>query len=416
MTQILPPTFSVRRCILIVLCALAFVCQSLTAQTWSPKPEFPSAEGGDGSVVFAIGHKIYIGGGFGTKKFYEYNTLTNTWVQKADLPGVYYSRCFGTGFVINGKGYMGLGLDISEALGAYCKKDMWEYDPVADTWSQKSSFPGEACDGHFSFVIDDVAYIGGGELLHGPSRTQMYAFDPVSDTWTPKASYPIAPGITSPFSFTAGDNGYVSCGMQTDGDSVWESKSTFVYSPLNDQWTPKADFGGANRQAGVSILANNRILCGWGFQDKGIGIYYNDFYEYDYHADRWTKAFESSVPSRGFASAITAENGSVYLGIGWRSGNVLYDWHELQLQPTDVDSDESSEVGKAATTALHTGDYLWIGGRGEPFSFHIYSSSGDLIKQGTSSENKLSVCDLPRGLYIVRVTFNESTRHVMIVR
>jgi hypothetical protein len=43
------------------------------------------------------------------------------------------------GFSIGNKGYLGTGLD--HDYPSY-KKDFWEYDPVANAWTQKADFGG----------------------------------------------------------------------------------------------------------------------------------------------------------------------------------------------------------------------------------------------------------------------------------
>src|SRR6187399_2607850 len=62
-------------------------------------------------------------------------TQVNTWQQKASLPS--NPRFLSTSFSIGNKGYMGLGFNYSVFF-----KDFWEYDPVADVWSQKADFGG----------------------------------------------------------------------------------------------------------------------------------------------------------------------------------------------------------------------------------------------------------------------------------
>ena len=68
-------------------------------------------------------------------------------VQKANVPSSF--RHHASGFSINGKGYLGMGITSSGTNLA----DWWMYDPIADTWTQKSNFPGTGRSYCASFSI-----------------------------------------------------------------------------------------------------------------------------------------------------------------------------------------------------------------------------------------------------------------------
>ena len=105
--------------------------------------ELESAEISPG---FEINGKLYIPA---AKAMYEYNPATDRWTQKSYPSELGY---FGGGaaFSINGKGYLGVGWvhDIGADVG-----DFFEYDPVADTWTEKASFPGPLRDAATSFSL-----------------------------------------------------------------------------------------------------------------------------------------------------------------------------------------------------------------------------------------------------------------------
>src|SRR3954468_6201863 len=92
---------------------------------------------------FTIGGKGYAGTGVDSvlkvlKDFWEYDTLTNTWTQKADFGGG--TRFNGVAFTIGNKGYAGLG---SSTYPSYTWVTTWyEYDPTTNIWTQKGNFPG----------------------------------------------------------------------------------------------------------------------------------------------------------------------------------------------------------------------------------------------------------------------------------
>ena len=53
------------------------------------------------------------------------------WTQKAAFPGT--SRHLAVAMAVDGKGYFGTGYDGTDRLN-----DFWEYDPVANSWTQKA--------------------------------------------------------------------------------------------------------------------------------------------------------------------------------------------------------------------------------------------------------------------------------------
>ena len=82
----------------------------------------------------------------------EFNVNAQSfWVQKADLCD--FTRYAAVGFAIGGTGYVcgGRSNDIVKYLN-----DLWAYDPIGDTWSQKADFPAEARSFSVGFALMNV--------------------------------------------------------------------------------------------------------------------------------------------------------------------------------------------------------------------------------------------------------------------
>ena len=75
-------------------------------------------------------------------------------LHRADFGGT--ARHAAVAAEVNGKIYVGTGFD-----GAY-KKDWWEYDPVADTWTQKTDFGGVARHAAVAAEAGGTTYVGTG--------------------------------------------------------------------------------------------------------------------------------------------------------------------------------------------------------------------------------------------------------------
>jgi N-acetylneuraminic acid mutarotase len=135
---------------------------------WEQKANFPGAAR-DEAAGFGIGSKGYIGTGRGRviilnnpvtfyyKDFYEYNALTNTWLQKADYPLA--TRYAAFSFMIRGNGFIGGGYNASAGY-----RDLYMYDQLTNTWVDKTDYPGYGFSPHhfgnlYHFSTLDHGYV-----------------------------------------------------------------------------------------------------------------------------------------------------------------------------------------------------------------------------------------------------------------
>jgi N-acetylneuraminic acid mutarotase len=105
---------------------------------WTRKADFgglPTVQ----AVGFSIGNKGYVGTGFTindfSNDFWEYDPATDAWTRKANFGGD--PRYGAAGFSIGNKGYIGTGHNEKGNLSGN-EKDFWEYDTTTDTWTQKA--------------------------------------------------------------------------------------------------------------------------------------------------------------------------------------------------------------------------------------------------------------------------------------
>lgn len=87
------------------------------------------------------------------------------------------------GFAIGNMGYVGLGKDTAELV----HNDFWQFDPAANTWTQKATFPGVARQDAFCFVVGNKGYVGTGQdaAFNGNRLLDMYEYDPATNGWQP---------------------------------------------------------------------------------------------------------------------------------------------------------------------------------------------------------------------------------------
>lgn len=236
------------------------------------------------------------------------------WTAKANFEGPARHRA--VAITIANRGYAGLGH--INAVTDVLFDDWWEYDPGANCWTQKATYPGGARMHSSAFAIGNFGYVACGRDDNSTSHNDLYEYDAVNNTWTQKASIP-ASGRRGAVGFSVGNKGYICTGF--DGSNylreLWE------YDPSVNSWVQRTGYPGQKRTSAVGFTIGNKGYLGTG--DNGSP--HNDFYEYYPATDTWTqKANVPPVPrmeATGFAM-----NGQGYIGCGCdqQSGNNYQDF------------------------------------------------------------------------------------------
>ena len=281
-----------KRLILIGLLIISPGMNLVRADFWTQMATCP-APGKELPIFFAIGNKGYVGCGTGSFDFWEFDPAANTWTQKADVGTVI--RRAGVGFSINDKGYA--------ATGEVPLNDMWEYDTTANTWTQLPNFPGAGRSFAAAFVIGDKVYFGGGQ---SPFMQDLWEWDQTTQLWTQLANCTNV--MTHQVAFALLGKGYwtTSC---CSTDEMWE------YDPATNTWMQKGTFpGGVRSDASGFAICDKGYLCA-----GGEGPYYNDLWEYDPLLDSWT--LKAPIPTQGRDDgAAFVINGKGYYGFGQIGG------------------------------------------------------------------------------------------------
>ena len=176
------------------------------------------------AVGLSIDSKGYIGtgrrySGAYYKDFWEYDTLSNTWTQKADFSST--ARGGAVGFSIGSIGYIGTGY-----TGTY-KKDFWAYDPQSNTWQQKTNFGGSVRGYAIGFSIGSKGYIGTGWESGVGTHIDFWEYDPIAYTWKQNADFS-GTGRDNAVGFSIGTKGYICTGS----DNTICYKDFWQFSPL----------------------------------------------------------------------------------------------------------------------------------------------------------------------------------------
>jgi N-acetylneuraminic acid mutarotase len=169
--------------------------------------------------------------------WYEYAAASNTWIQRA-TPSAFFAGRFQAGaFAIKDKGYVVAGSTLN-SNPAQC----YEYNPANDSWTFKANLNADTRNAGAAFAIGNkgyyaCGYLQTGYLMEAAFTRDLYEFDPVANTWTQKASLPVAhprEGCVG-----AGINGYgYVCGGMEVSTSPNGSDEFFTYKSDLWQFTP----------------------------------------------------------------------------------------------------------------------------------------------------------------------------------
>jgi N-acetylneuraminic acid mutarotase len=198
-----------------------------SSDTWTQKAYFAGGTRG-GAIAFSIGGKGYVGLGYSDtgsikKDIWQYDPTTDTWTQKNDFGGV--ARQGAVGLSIANTGYVGLGYVPNN--GAFSLKDFWEYDTLSDSWTQKANYPGVASGGTFCFSIGKKGYIGIGEdSSSNTSYSGFWEYNSLTDQWIEKDSFGGGPRSYGT-GFSIGEKGYAGTGYNIGS----YKKDFWVYTP-----------------------------------------------------------------------------------------------------------------------------------------------------------------------------------------
>ena len=250
--------------------------------------EFPGGPRLD-AVTFTLGNKAYVGGGvdvdttLGTSTnsndLWEYEPISDTWTARANMPAAIAK---GMSFTLNGKGYV-----MAEGSTA-----LWEYDPIANTWTPRAPYPGSPYVGRIAFALNGLGYVGCGTAA-GTDYQNFYSYDPVANAWSTAPAMWDASGRHSSLTFTLGNDAYVlggKRGFSTILSDLWRLGTPT--NPAPGSWTQRPFMPAAGREHPIAFSIGNKGYIGGG---KNGTIYYTDLWEYDPATMTWTP--KAAIPA-----------------------------------------------------------------------------------------------------------------------
>jgi len=401
--------------------ATVLAMQSAQAQWVKKADNLQFQVGRWGGMSAVVGNKIYLTGGYANNQWLndlqEYDPATGSWKNLTTTPVGPLNRSAGVAFTINGKMYVGLGAEnfLSTTGTQKNLKDLWEFTPSTGAWVQKASLPDSPRTESSVFVVNNKAYIVGGNGGFGVgvnNTNQVWEYDPAGNKWTKKANYPET-SIATAGAFAINGKGYVSNG-RAGTDYL---KKTYEYNPTSNVWTPKADFPDSGRYGVVSFVVDNKGFIGLG----GIG-YYNyksTFYYYDPATDKWSYLSGNWTATPRLFSVSAAVGNKAYVGCGWRldgtsTQTYFRDWYEMDVM-AKLGVETTPTINKLNVYPNPSTGVVHVDVENGKYNYTVYSITGQKAATGLLGADKIiNLSDLSQGQYILELVSEKQTYRSII--
>jgi N-acetylneuraminic acid mutarotase len=202
-----------------------------TTNIWQSLAVVPDLNNAMASGVYAPNvNKLFVFGGARANTTTVVNTTriydiaTGVWSTGAPMPAV---RAFmGSGYH-NGKIYLVGGYSI----GNVWFDQVWEYDPVLNTWNTSRASMPITMGGPGFGIINGHIYIAGGRKYGSNNLNTLYDYDIAANTWTQRAN--LLTGVNVPGSAVIGGKLWIFGG----GNPFLATNVLQVYDRATDTWS-----------------------------------------------------------------------------------------------------------------------------------------------------------------------------------
>jgi N-acetylneuraminic acid mutarotase len=346
--------------------------------------------------TFTIGQRGYLGCGWNGVTmygdFWEYDPATNTWQQKADYPPG--PRLSAVGFAIGNRGYAGTGLD--EFL--YPTGDFYEYDPVTNSWTTKATFAGVPMFAASAAVVGGKGYVCFGDDWDPMyvRHNELWEYNPVTDTWTAKSPCPGNPRRDA-VGFAIGSKAYFGTG---NDDSYFETVDFWEYTPATNSWAAKADFAGSARSQAAGFAVNGKGYVGTGGQ-----LDVQDFFEYDPATNSWrgVNPFEGAGRENA-ASMVIGNRGYVLCGTSGINYRDVWEFNPFVVTGITENNISGLKIYPQPMADESTVE-LPPGLSGNDMTWELFSMEGKLQSSGVvnAATFRITKGQMPAGSYLLKI-------------
>lgn len=320
--------------------------------------------GRSGASAFAVGGKGYIIGGYNSslgqylKDVWEYNPATNTWTAKNAFPGTARAYAVASSSEVFGKGYYGTGFNYTQGTGWATLNDFWEFNPATGSWAAKAPIPvGRGKAAAFTVTpagaAGDCIFVTGGNGIFGATSylKDLYKFDPVSQSWTLMTPFP-GNARENPIAFAVNNKGYVGFGENITNGYL---KDMYVFdgtTTLFGTWTAETSLAAGGRTASSAfVIGNSGYVVGGNV--AGLANTVSETWAFSTDTHKWTERNNADVGVRNSATGF-AVNGIGYITGGFDGGVAGSDFYKYRdmfaYNPTTGNWSKTTDFTGAAFT------------------------------------------------------------------
>ena len=369
------------------------MCFQVQAQDWVQVTSLPNAfNETHHSFAFSFDDMGYIVAGNSDSgvrdDFYQYNPVTDSWTELTPFPGE--ARGFAIGDTWDGKAYFGFGNDGTSRLN-----DLWVFDPSNMSWTELASCPcaertHPAMIAHNGKVF--VGLGGGGSL---GNLKDWWEYDIASNTWSQKDDLPSL-GRHHPYQFGIGDYVYTGFGH---GDGIFND--WFRYDIAGETWTQVATLPAEGRVAGTQFSYDGLgyVLSGDGDDHGSMNT--GEFWAYDPVTDTWDELPSHPEGSR-WAPASFIINGEVYIINGTSFSQYVTQIYKFDLNPVlSTHELTNSSIRIYPNPAI---DIINIDvPKNLNYEANLHDLNGRLISSMTN-KSVIEIQNVPHGIYLIEIT------------
>jgi hypothetical protein len=299
----------------ILLVSLVLILHSCIKLAPSPYPDYPIGNWvkrsylsnglpRSGASSWVIGDTGYLVGGYNSQNdsclsdLWQYDPVLNTWSQRAFFPGK--PRQSGVGFSIGSNGYLSTGYDSAHNL---LFQDCWQYNTTNNSWTRMADLPDinglgtGARYGAVGFAINNYGYLGTG--FNGNWLNDFWQFDPVNNQWKAIQNSPVSKR-SGALAFVYMNEAYICTGI----NNGIQSTDFWKYNPTSDTWTRLRDIANTSpnsydddytdiiRDHGIVLIEPaypGGVWRAYICLGKTNGALYNKTWEYDFINDIWIR-------------------------------------------------------------------------------------------------------------------------------
>lgn len=235
-----------------------------------------------GVVYSPINNKVYVFGGQDAVSGTTYNLnqvydiATGTWSAGAAMPDV--RAFFASSVYYNGKIYLIGGYTDGQVTSSQAQ--VWEYDPITNTYSTSRLAMPHAFGGAGSAVINGKIYVAGGRDANVTVLDTLYIYDIAANTWTTGANLPVVenvPGsaaIGNRFWIFGGGNPFRSqraaaVNRASQVQSPQTDSTMYIYDPAANSWTTGPSLNNARSFPGSATVGGSTVVVYGGYTGSG---------------------------------------------------------------------------------------------------------------------------------------------------